>query len=209
MMFNMSRLRVLAAGFGILAVAACTPTEAYWSDAQSPKQNKVEAVKLTHDMRPPTSGKLSGTELVELDDFLARHDVGYGDSVTVIAGSERTGKPLADYLRKQGIQAKMALISSGMSDIPTSGLRLQVDRYVLVPPNCPDWRKPATGDYGNTPLSNLGCANTANLGMMLANPRDLIQGQRPGDADGTVAAASIQRYRADKVKALDQAGTTK
>ncbi|HEY4135592.1 MAG TPA: CpaD family pilus assembly lipoprotein [Alphaproteobacteria bacterium] len=204
----MTSLRVVAIVLCALSAAACTPTEAYWSEAQSPKQNQVEAVRLTHDMRPPVSGKLGGAELASLDDFLTRHDVGYGDAVTVLAGSERAGKPLSDYLRRQGIQTSLAIPAAGAADLPAGGVRLLVERYVVVPPNCPDWSKPSVTDYGNTPMSNLGCANAANLGMMLANPRDLIQGQRPGDADGTVAAASVQRYRADKVKSLDKGATT-
>jgi pilus biogenesis lipoprotein CpaD len=77
-----------------------------------------------------------------------------------------------------------------------------VERYVVTPPNCPDWSKPVGQDSENTPLANFGCANTANLGMMVVNPRELIRGSTPGPADGEAVSAAIKRYRQGKTKEL-------
>jgi len=198
--------RSLLALLTAAALAACAPTASYWTEAQSPKHNQIEVVRLMHELRAPDSGSLSAAEIAGLNGFLARHHVSYGDDVTVIAAANRNGAPLADYLRKQGIVAQQLSVSG--RDAPAGGLRLLVERYVVVPPNCPDWRKPATTDYGNATMSNLGCATTANLGMMLANPRDLIQGREAGDADGTASAAAVQRYRAGKVTPLEKGSTT-
>jgi len=186
------------------ALAACAPAASYWSEAQSPKHNTVEMVRLIHDLRLPASGALSPAETAALDAFLARHEIGFGDSVT-LAAAGRNPAAVSAYLRKQGILAQAAASAAA---VPAGAVRLQVERFVVVPPNCPDWRKPGTADYGNAPMSNLGCATTANLGMMLADPRDLIQGRMPGDADGAASAAATQRYRADKVKALPKGSTT-
>ncbi len=201
----MRSTRNATALLALLTLAACTPTASYWSEAQSPKQNKVEMVRLNHDLRLPASGALSPAETAALDDFLARHDIGFGDRVT-LAAAGRSPAAVSSHLRKQGIVATAA--TANAADLPAGAVRVEVERFVVVPPNCPDWRKPGTADYGNTPMSNLGCATAANLGMMLADPRDLIQGRLPGDADGTVAAAAMQRYRTDKVKALPKGSTT-
>jgi len=200
------RSRSLLSLMAAACLAACAPTASYWTEAQSPKQNQIEAVRLMHDLRVPASGSLSAAEIAGLEGFLARHRVSYGDDVTVIAAANRNAAPLADYLRKQGIVAQQ--LSVGGGDAPAGGLRLLVERYVVVPPNCPDWSKPSRTDYGNATMSNLGCANTANLGLMLANPRDLIQGREPGDADGTASASAVQRYRAGKVTPLEKGSTT-
>jgi pilus assembly protein CpaD len=190
--------------FAALSLAACAPAASHWSDAQSPKQNKVEMVRLTHDLRLPASGVLSAAAAAGLDAFLARHEVGFGDAVT-LASAGRDPAAVSAYLRRQGIVARAA---AGAAEAPAGAVRVQVERFVVVPPHCPDWRKPGTADYGNTPMSNLGCATAANLGMMLADPRDLIQGRMPGDADGTASAAATQRYRAGKVTPLPKGSTT-
>jgi pilus assembly protein CpaD len=200
------RSRTLLAPLTAAWLAACAPTASYWTPAQSSKQNQVEAVRLMHDLQVPASGSLSAAEIAGLDGFLARHQVGYGDDVTVIAAANRNHAPLTEYLHKQGIDAHP--IAANGIDVPTGGLRLLVERYVVIPPNCPDWSKPSRTDYGNTPMSNMGCANATNLGLMLADPRDLLQGRQPGAADGTASAAAVQRYRTDKVKSLDKGVTT-
>ena len=57
------------------------------------------------------------------------------------------------------------------------------------------------------PLSNLGCANAVNLGLMIAEPADLTRGRPLGTADGIREAEAVVRYRTDKVKEL-KAGMT-
>lgn len=190
-----------------LAFAACAPAGGYWSEAQSPKQIRVELARLSHDVALPPSGALAAAETAALDAFLARHDVGFGDRVTV-AAANRNPAAVTAYLRKQGIVADAGEAMDIPAGAPSGTVRVQVERHIVVPPNCPDWRKPGTADYGNAPMGNLGCATAVNFGVMLADPRDLIQGRAPGDADGTASAAAVQRYRADKVKALPKGSTT-
>ena len=52
-------------------------------------------------------------------------------------------------------------------------------------------------------MSNLGCANAVNLGLMVADPNDLAMGTPTAPADAAREAEAIVRYRTDKVKALD------
>ncbi len=81
-------------------------------------------------------------------------------------------------------------------------VRVTVERYIVTPPACPDWSKPVGEDSQNTPPPNFGCANTANLGMMVANPRDLVHGRSPGTSDGAAVSAAIKRYRDGKIREL-------
>ena len=57
-------------------------------------------------------------------------------------------------------------------------------------------------DSENTPGANFGCAITSNLGMMVANPRDLLRGRNPGPSDATAVSAAIARYRAGETRDL-------
>ena len=70
-------------------------------------------------------------------------------------------------------------------------------------PGCPDWSRDPGYDPRNEPLSNLGCANAFNLGLMVADPRDLSTGTPTAPADATREAEAVIRYRTDKVKQLD------
>ena len=193
----------LVLGLAALAAPACTPTESYWSEAQAvSRQSRVEPVRLLHDVRFAAGAQLSPTEGARLEDFLDRHDVGYGDRVYVLTetrgGSEQRTSNVVNYMAAQGIKA----VPLASPEAEPGLVRVVVNRYVVVPPNCPDWSKPATSDYGNTPMSNLGCATTANLGAMIADPGELIRGRTPGPADAEGSSGSIQRYRAGKIKPL-------
>ena len=85
-------------------------------------------------------------------------------------------------------------------------MRVTVGRYVVTPPNCPDWTKPATGDPGNNVSSNFGCATTANLGLMIADPGALVRGYAAGPGDGEMLAKGVQNYREDKTPWLPAGG---
>lgn len=74
--------------------------------------------------------------------------------------------------------------------------------YLVRLPSCPDWSRDPGSDPLNHPLSNLGCANATNLGLMVADPADLARGRNLGPADATREAEAVVRYRSDKVKEL-------
>jgi pilus assembly protein CpaD len=211
----MMRTLVRIFAFGVtgaawLAVSACTPTESYWSEAQAPKVNKVEPVRLLHDVRFPSGTQLSSPEMAELGGFLARHDIGYGDRVYVLtetkANSVATQRTSAvvNYMAAHGIKA----VDLPSPEAQPGVVRIVVNRYVVIPPNCPDWSKPGTADYSNTPMSNLGCSNIQNLGLMVADPSELIQGRAAGPADAAGSVLAIQRYRAGKITPLDKSATS-
>lgn len=202
-------LALLAGAAALLGTAACTPTESYWSEVQAPKQNKIEPVRLLHDVRFATGNQVSAAEAAQLENFLVRNDIGYGDRVYVLTDPSGTGpsaqrsKAVLERMAQQGVWG----VSLASPEAQPGLVRVVVNRYVVVPPNCPDWSKPATSDYSNTPMSNLGCANTSNLGLMVADPSELIRGRTPGPADATGSALAIQRYRTDKVKPLQSITT--
>jgi pilus assembly protein CpaD len=79
---------------------------------------------------------------------------------------------------------------------------LVVGRYVVTTPDCPDWTKPTTGDRGNSPSGNFGCATATNLGLMVADPGGLVVGRSLGPNDPYLSTGAVRRYRDDKVKPL-------
>ena len=200
-----------ALAIGLLGGAACTPTQSYWSEAQATKENRVEPVRLQHDVRFANGAQFSPAEMAQLDGFIARHDIGYGDRVYVLTDAKtatdsaaQRSANVAKYMAAHGVKA--AILPS--VEAQPGLVRIVVNRYVVVPPNCPDWSKPTTADYSNTAMSNLGCANTANLGLMVADPRELVQGRTAGAADGEGSVLAIQRYRTGKITPLEKSATS-
>ncbi|MGH6886966.1 MAG: CpaD family pilus assembly lipoprotein, partial [Geminicoccales bacterium] len=79
-----------------------------------------------------------------------------------------------------------------------------LERYLVTLPACPDWSRESGTDFDNLPLSNLGCATQTNLGLMIAEPKDLVRGRPLGPADGIQQAEGIVRYRTGKVVQLEE-----
>lgn len=48
--------------------------------------------------------------------------------------------------------------------------------------------------------------NDANLAVMVSNKLELVQGTAPGESDGHLAAAAVDRLRRNRVKALPDSG---
>jgi pilus assembly protein CpaD len=97
--------------------------------------------------------------------------------------------------------ARFERLPGGDAGLVAGGsVEVLVHAHEVILPGCPDWSRDPAYDPRNLPLSNLGCANAVNLGLMLADPADLSPNGRLGAADGTREAEAIVRYRTDKVK---------
>ncbi len=187
------------------AVSGCslTPTDAQWTEADATvKENKVLFLRETYDVRfEPGAGGLSAEEQKRLGEFLDRSGIGIYDRITLAAAEDSGGTEpdlaarrqaaVAAYLRTRHLKSA----ADPASGAPRDQVTLVVGRYVVVPPHCPDWRKPSHDDPQNAPASNLGCATVTNLGLMVADPRDLIVGKEATGSDAENNAYAIQRYR--------------
>lgn len=85
-------------------------------------------------------------------------------------------------------------------------VEIVLERFVVTPPACPNWSRRSGLDYANQPHSNFGCATETNLGLMVANPSDLVRGRKLGPADGVHQAEGIVRYREDDLPELQEEG---
>ncbi len=184
-------------------MAACSSRTAYWSPAQSPKVNKVNWVSYSHNVRPAKVGNgLATAERARLDQFTAEVSLGYGDQVVIKTPRRhraKTAAALARYFRARRLDPKIQVID-GNRRRGDDTMTVIVGRYVVTAPKCPDWTKPAGPDPSNRISSNFGCASTSNLGLMLADPGDLVRGRPKGPGDGVAAARLVRRYREGKVK---------
>jgi pilus assembly protein CpaD len=73
---------------------------------------------------------------------------------------------------------------------------LSYQRYEAVLPTCGDWTSSPSYDPDNTVSSNFGCAVQRDIGLMAADPADLVRARPVGPSDGQAASRVIQKYRA-------------
>ena len=187
-----------------LALAGCTPAVSERTAASAPKELRVDFVKLRHIAAfGPGKTDLAGEEVHKLDTFLDASDIGPDDHVYLQPAAEdhltaaRIGR-LSKEMSRRGIGAQT--LPEGAA--PADSIAVIVERYVITPPDCPNWTSPTYGDHGNAEHTNLGCANATNLGLMIADPRDLVIGRKLGPVEGDAALASVRRYQAGQLKGL-------
>jgi pilus assembly protein CpaD len=216
----------------LAALAACTGPA--W-EGESPKQLRVDAVRHEHRVFFDTdSAELSAAERQRLLAFMRQAGPGSHAQVR-LAGhaderhteaynldlSARRAAGVARFLRGNGYAAvpiEQVAFGESFPAAPGGGpeawrrnrrVELATERYQVVVPSCPDWSRPSNPDFDNRPLPNLGCATATNLGLMVAEPRDLVRGRELGPADGVREAEAVVRYREDKVKDLERIGGAK
>lgn len=87
---------------------------------------------------------------------------------------------------------QVALTEQGSSDIVT----VTYERYEAVLPTCGDWSSPPGYNPYNDVSSNFGCALQRDIGLMAADPADLVHARQAAPVDAQNASRVIQRYRA-------------
>lgn len=75
-------------------------------------------------------------------------------------------------------------------------------RLVAQPKQCPTWNHELFDGLENQAPQRYGCADMYNLGLMVANPADLVKGRTPDPADANTGILGVERYRSDKKKNL-------
>jgi pilus assembly protein CpaD len=202
-------LATLCLGFG-LALAGCTPPTSEWSDVQSPKKLQVDYVRMQHATAfTPGSADLAQGEAAELVAFLEQSQATGEDHLYLQAATDdglaaQRIASMTHQLVPRGIGA--STLPPSAKDVPADHMLLVLERYVVTPPNCPDWTKPAYGaGHSNAMPSNYGCADTTNLGLMIADPHDLVIGRTLGPSEGNPAYAAVTRYRDCKTRSLTPA----
>ncbi len=216
--------RSLLAVLTLLPIAACGSLDADHNEGLVPLASwnasvwhphaQAERVRLGHRVAfGSDSLELDRLERQRLADFLRQSKVTQLDQVIVTAprGSDGSIDP-TDLARLdtvlgelRGLGLKVAE-GAGEASPLANNIGITIERAVVMQPNC----SPEDEDLpsGVRPELQNGCATAFNLGAMVAFPEDLIEGRGISPADGAKGATSIERYRTDKVKKLDEERTS-
>jgi pilus assembly protein CpaD len=182
-----------------LGLSACVTD---YSKSEAPNNLRVDGSESRIDLAfAPGSARLSAREAARLDSLVATGVIRPADRVTITTSgpprlAERRAAVLASALLAYGIVADTLPSEAALAN----HAKIEVGRYTVTLPPCPNWSSPPSAEYTNAFRSNWGCAAATNLGLMIANPADLVSGRTLGQADAQPAVAAVQRYMTDRVK---------
>lgn len=201
-----------------------------WLEAGSPKKLEVDRAEYRHSVYFSTDqDDIGGGEQDRLIAFLHAVQPQGSDSIRVEGHADERATDLynLDLAARRMQTVKHFLNENGLDQLhlqassfgerapadPGSNERawqknrrvdIVLERYLVTPPACPDWSRQSGVDYANKPHSNFGCATETNLGLMIADPRDLVRGRKLGPADGVHQAEGIVRYREGQQPELEE-----
>lgn len=189
----------------IFLTAGCASHMANFSGVEQQNRNEVEMVRIPYNIKFNNNVvALDEAELGKLNHFLKSANIAYGDEFSMDFPLDRNGdlseidkkrmSYIAGLLKKNGLYLSADITPYGMEPVNNTG-RLLISKYVVTPPECGDWTQKSYPNYENAPLNNLGCASQANLGMMIANPRDLVIGAKGGSPNAERTARAVERYQ--------------
>jgi len=180
---------------------------ANWQQGVAAITTQVEPITLVHVLNfKPGDADLSDSELSGLQEFLrnnggqdgARIEVdgprlagGYFDALTKARVEEIRAELSGLGLRSQIPVKPVALLAK-----PAEGIAVTVTRAMVIPPDC----SVPQPEFATRPDYAWSCANAANLGRMIDDPVDLVQGRTLSPADGEAAAKSVEVYRNREVE---------
>ncbi len=160
-----------------LALSACggMPTN---KSLYSTKQPVVERTSYTLDLAANRDG-LTISEQQRLTGWFEAMDLGYGDRVSIDdpMASQATRDAVGDIAGRFGILlSETAPVTAGA--MQPGNVRVVLTRSTASVPGCPDWSAQSDMNYENATHPGYGCATNSNLAAMVANPEDLIEGQK-------------------------------
>ena len=193
--FNRKLAGTLAASLG-LALGACGgfPTEN--RSLYSARQPVVERTNFTLDIRTAGDGLPVG-EQRRVAGWFDAMELGYGDRISL---DDPTANPAVreDLAALAGRHGLLVSESSPVTPdyIDPGEARIVITRSTASVPGCPDWSANNEANEYNATYPGYGCAVNGNLAAMVANPEDLISGQKgSGETVVSTSTKAIEAYR--------------
>lgn len=205
----------------MMMLFGCVPETAQWTVSESPKKNKVERVVLTYFVTYPAHATtLEAKEKKKFQKFLNENVPSpYAIAATLCECggiSEKRVKDIKRELLRYGVSEDLiSVIDDLEGDTPKrskkhacSGVEIIIERFLVIPPSCSNFSQNIGSARQDAHSSNYGCSVEANLGMIVANPRDLIRGRSRDPYNGILLAESVSRYYTRKIAPLIDTSTT-
>lgn len=177
---KMARLALMVAPVLALALTACeTPERSV--DYRQNYPIKVASERVAITILVPDAGKaMEPMDETRFNRFL-RDYVGRGRGRVEVSAPLGEGEVAAmrvrkiqSFLNRQGLSGHQVLFnSSGVKESRRITLTFAANKVIV--PTCRDWQKGPGFNLKNLPDHGFGCSYQRNLGLMVADPGDLVQ----------------------------------
>lgn len=158
---------------------------------QHPIQVIPEQVSVSIDI-PAEGSSLSSQDQRRIRNFI-RDFVGRGRSAVTV--ESRLGVRARRVLQSQGLRAnEIIIIPDTTVKAPTAILTFTANAVVV--PKCGNWSTSSTFTPTNSPHPDYGCSNRRNLGLIVADPGDLIEAQPVSGRGAARRDAVLDSYNA-------------
>lgn len=210
--------RTLLAALLLAPIAACDGFDTHdMSPTGVGDNNQIYAAQVAHAHHPVYlsrgSGNLSATEQDSLNKFIVDQAEGRPAAVHVeVIGSANPAELaalnralVAEGIDPSKIEPRSGKPGEGQMPSARAGMvavDVATERWRPVLPTCPDHSRLSNLDGTNPNSANFGCSFSTNLSLMVADPRDLVQGETGGHTDAGLTTAAIDRLEQDKVKQI-------
>jgi pilus assembly protein CpaD len=199
MAHSILKLRAATAVAALLLGAGSLQAETINRSVDSVHEPIVSRTDYVLDVAAVPSGLAPG-EAGRLAGWFDGLNMGYGDTVTLDdpagwrngAAQDGIGTIVARY--GMLVSRDAAPVTAGRPPVGT--IRVVVSRSIATVEGCPDHRRGNFAEYASSTQSNYGCAAATNLAAMIANPQDLVEGHRSGQAsDAALSVKAIKTWR--------------
>ena len=149
------------------------------------------------------SSAMTDAERRELSLMVADYkDRGQAPLTVIVGGSGLNSDDLAEDIRSSAVANGLAKSEVLVGVDPTlrpEEVQVSFVSYSAVLPECGYWHEESYVNFENANSVNFGCATQHNLGLMLADPSDLIEPKPFEPRDGVRTAIVVDLYRAGEV----------
>ena len=201
---------ILLATLAATALAACGNPVAEQARIDT-RHDAVRADTMLAVSFAPSSGQLDASQVRELRAMVAGGQRAQRDEFVVV--TDGSGGPIQT---ARAAKVRQSLAAAGARWVGTAyepSMAMGPDQVIVVRSeyrigtrDCPNHGSGAQWNPNESQMTNFGCADAYNMGLMLARPRDAAIGRDPGPVDATVSAAAIQRYREGRIRTAGASG---
>ncbi|WP_114784282.1 CpaD family pilus assembly lipoprotein [Vibrio tetraodonis] len=161
------------------------------------KQPAIDVVAVTNKLTLTLdNNELSTEQILKVEDFIAKRGNPYGLRVKLVSGSAQGGDQLEkirQVLLARGI-SESKIITQDASPPLQGDIQLIVESFRAKVANCGASKMQPVVFNQYQSHQAYGCSSAAALAQMVANPKELIVGERLGPANGEKAVAAIDAY---------------
>lgn len=196
-------LRMIAVAIVAASVAACNSDNPANYDYRLRHPLVVQRAETVVSVSASSDGsQLRSDDILRLRDFAQGFlESGEGKVEIVLWGNKGDSRTrdfaaaLVASLAQSGLGTEQIQVRNVDAEGQVTSL-LRFSGYVVRLPDCGRGRSDENPGFLNADSSNFGCAQQRNIGLMIANPRDLIR-MRDGDSgrDGNRSVDVINKYR--------------